>query len=44
MSDRRQLREIEKVVSRVMKTAKKYDSIGKAEFETILRKVMQQVE
>lgn len=44
MSDRRQLREMQKVVSRVMKTAAKYDSIGKAEFEAILRKIMQQVE
>ena len=44
MNDRRQLREIEKVVSRVMKTASQYDKIGKAEFETILHKIMQQVE
>jgi hypothetical protein len=35
---------MEKVVSRVMKTAAKYDSIGKAEFEAILHKIMQQVE
>jgi hypothetical protein len=45
MSDRRQqLREMEKVISRVMKTAAKYDSIGKTEFEAILHKIMQQVE
>ncbi|MGH7202622.1 MAG: hypothetical protein ACREJB_18590 [Planctomycetaceae bacterium] len=44
MSDRRQLRETEKVVSRVMKTAAKYENIGKTEFEAILHKIMQQVE
>lgn len=44
MSDRRQLREAEKVVSRVMKTAAQYDKIGKAEFEAILHKITQQVE
>ena len=37
-------RETEKVVKSVTKTAAKYDSIGKAEFEEILRKVMQQVQ
>jgi len=44
MIDRRQIREMEKVVSRVMQTAAKYDNIGKAEFETILRKTMEQVQ
>ena len=44
MSDRRQLRETEKVVSRVMKTVAKYESIGKEEFQSILHKVMQQVQ
>ena len=44
MSDRNHTRETAKVVKRVLKTAAKYDSIGKAEFEAILRKVMQQVQ
>lgn len=44
MSDRELRREMERVVSRVMKTASQYDSIGKTEFEAILRKIMQQVE
>ena len=44
MSNRRQLREMEKVVSRVLKTAAKYDTIGKIEFEAILHQIMQQVE
>lgn len=35
---------MEKVVSRVMKTAAQYDQIGKKEFEAILHKIMQQVE
>ena len=43
MSSRRQLKETEKVVSRVMKTAAKYDNINKTEFETILHKIMRQV-
>ena len=43
MSDRR-LRQTEKVVNRVMKTAAKYNSIGKSEFETILQQIMQQVD
>jgi hypothetical protein len=44
MSDRRQVREMEKVVRRVMKTVEKFDQIGKSEFEIILGKVMHQVE
>jgi BMFP domain-containing protein YqiC len=44
MSHRRQLKEMKKVVGRVMKTAANYDRIGKAEFEEILRKIMQQVQ
>jgi len=41
--DRKQLRDMEQVVRRVMKSVEKYDYIGKAEFEEILRKVVQQV-
>lgn len=44
MSDRNHTRETENVVKHVLKTAAKYDSVGKAEFEAILHKVMQQVE
>ena len=44
MSDRRQLREMEKVVTRVMRTVANYDCIGKSEFEAILQKIMQQVQ
>ena len=44
MSNRRQVREMEKVVKRVMKTVEKFDQIGKSEFETILGKIMNQVE
>jgi len=43
MSDRNRTTEMEKVVKRVLRTAAKYDNIGKAEFEAILHKVMQQV-
>ena len=44
MSDRKHTRETEMVVKRVLKTAAKYDSIGKAEFEAVLNEVMQQVQ
>ena len=44
MNNRKQRREIEKVIYRVMKTAGKFDQIGKSEFEIILNKIMQQVE
>jgi len=44
MSSRHRKREMEKVVTRVMETAEKYDQIGKKEFEDILHKIMQQVE
>lgn len=44
MSNRHLERETEKVVTRVMETAEKYDQIGKKEFEDILHKIMQQVE
>lgn len=43
MSERKHRRETEQVVRRVMKTVEKSDDIGKAEFETILQKVAQQV-
>ena len=43
MSDRNRTTETEKVVKHVLKTASKYDSIGKAEFEVILHKVKRQV-
>jgi hypothetical protein len=43
MKDRKQVREMEQVVRCVMKSVKKYDHIGKAEFEAILHKVVQQV-
>jgi hypothetical protein len=42
MSDRDQIRETEKVVRRVMKTAEKFDRIGKEQFEIILDKVIHQ--
>ncbi len=44
MKDREQVRNMEQVVRSVMKTAEKYDHIGKAEFEDILHKVVQQVQ
>lgn len=43
MSNRKQLREAEKVIRRVMKKVEKYDHIGKAEFEEILDKIIEQV-
>jgi len=43
MSDHNRTAETEQVVKRVLRTAAKYDNIGKAEFEAILQKVTQQV-
>ncbi len=43
MKDRKQVRDMELVVRRVMKTVEKFDRIGKAEFEEIIHKVVQQV-
>lgn len=43
MINRKQLTETKQVVRRVMKTVRKYDQIGKAEFEEVLHKVVQQV-
>ena len=38
------VRDMERVVRRVMKTVAKYDKIGKAEFESILREVVHEVQ
>ena len=43
MSNRKQLREAERVIRRVMKKVEKYDHIGKTEFEEILDKIIEQV-
>jgi hypothetical protein len=43
MTDRDQRRQMELVVRRVMKTAQKYDQIGKPEFESILDLLQRQV-
>ena len=40
----KRLEETERVVDRVMKTVEQFDRIGKPEFETILQKVIQEVE
>lgn len=42
--DRDQVRDMEQVVRRVMKSVEKYDKIGKAEFEAILGQVVQEVQ
>lgn len=44
MKDRDQVQDMEQVVQRVMKTVKKYDKIGKAEFEAILGEVVHEVQ
>jgi len=44
MKDRKQTRETEKVVNRVMKTVETFDQLGKSEFEIVLGKITQQVE
>lgn len=44
MKDRDQLRDVEQVVRRVMKTVEKYDQVGKAEFEAILGEVVHEVQ
>ncbi len=38
------VRDMEQVVRRVMKTVTKYDKIGKAEFEAVLREVVHEVQ
>lgn len=43
MKDDERLDETEQVVSRIMKTVETYDQIGKAEFEAILGRVMEDV-
>ena len=43
MTNRKQLRETEKVIRRVKKKVEKIDHIGKAQFEEILDKIIEQV-
>lgn len=43
MDHRDRVKETEQVVKRVMKTVRKYDRIGNAEFEIILGQVMDEV-
>lgn len=44
MNHDKRLEETERVVARIMKTVESFDRIGKSEFETILRLVIQEVE